>query len=209
MPDTTSPAPDQPADPTAPAVTGVPDDAPAPIVPLAQLALADAVREVEAHVAADGWDAPPRVFALVRTADAIAANPGLADQLPPEVVTMARALPDHLVSVEQEGLPAVDTLEDMLAGISWPDTVDGAAIVAERVILPPSAEEGLPADPAAALAYLSSHPDRQDVRLAVGVLRDGTPWCAVRTRANDADDDVAFGPDLVPGLVEGLRATFE
>ena len=209
MPDTTSPAPDQPADPTAPAPTGVPDDAPAPIVPLAQLALADAVRDVEAHVAADGWDSPPRVFALVRTADAIAATPGLADQLPPEVVTAARGIPDHLVSVEQEGLPDAETLEELLGTLSWPSTVDGAAIVAERVILPPSAEEGLPTDPAAALAYLSSHPDRQDVRLAVGVLRDGTPWCAVRTRANDDGDDVAFGPDLVPGLIEGLRATFE
>ena len=53
MADPTSPAPDQPdaATPTVP--TGVPDDAPAPIVPLAQLALADAVRDVEAHVAAD------------------------------------------------------------------------------------------------------------------------------------------------------------
>lgn len=209
MADTTSPAPDQPAPSTSQAASGVPDDAPAPIVPLAQLALADAVRDVEAHVAADGWDAPPRVFALVRTADAMAADPGLADRLPPEVVTAARGIPDHLVSVEQEGLADVETLEDLLAGISWPDTVDGAAIVAERVILPPSAEEGLPTDPAAALAYLSSHPDRQDVRLAVGVLRDGTPWCAVRTRANDDGDDVAFGPDLVPGLIEGLRATFE
>ncbi|MEK8225420.1 hypothetical protein NKG05_03705 [Oerskovia sp. M15] len=66
---------------------------PAPIVPLAQLALADAVRDVEAHVAADGWDARPRVFALVRTADAIAANPELADQLPPEVVTAAAGSP--------------------------------------------------------------------------------------------------------------------
>jgi hypothetical protein len=209
MADATTPAPDQPAPSPQGAPDGVADDAPAPVLPLAQLALADAVREVEAHVATGGWDAPPRVFALVRTADAIAANPALADQLPPEVVATARALPDHLVSVEQEGLPDVETLEELLAGISWPSTVDGAALVAERVILPPSAEEGLPTDPAAALSYLSSHPDRQDVRLAVGVLRDGTPWCAVRTRAHDSDDDVAFGPDLVPGLVDGLRATFE
>lgn len=206
MADTTSPVPDQP---TPSSNVGVPDDSPAPIVPLEQLALADAVRDVEAHVAADGWDAPPRVFALVRTADALAANPGLADQLPAEVVNAARGIPGHLISVEQEGLPDAETLEELLGSLSWPSTVDGAAIVAERVILPPSAEEGLPTDPAAALAYLSSHPDRQDVRLAVGVLRDGTPWCAVRTRSHDDGNDVAFGPDLVPGLIDGLRATFE
>ena len=66
----------------------------------------------------------------------------------------------------------------------------------------------MPSDDDAALAYLMSHPDRQDVRIAVGVLRTGESWTALRTRANDADDDVAKGPDLVPGLVEALRATF-
>ncbi len=75
--------------------------------------------------------------------------------------------------------------------------------------LPPAAEEGVPDDPDAALAYLTNHPGRQDVRLAVGVLRDGTAWCAVRSRAHDSATDVAGGPDLVPGLVEALRATLE
>src|SRR5665648_8012 len=62
--------------------------------------------------------------------------------------------------------------------------------------------------PDEALAYLMAHPDRQDVRMAVGVLRSGESWCAVRTRANDDDDAVAGGRDLVPGLVEAVTATF-
>jgi hypothetical protein len=78
----------------------------------------------------------------------------------------------------------------------------------ERIVLPPEAEEGLPEDPDAALTALLAHPQRQDVRLAVGVLRVGTSWCAVRQRAADRDDAVGQGPDVVPGLVEGLRATF-
>ena len=55
--------------------------------------LADAVREVEHHVAAAGWDAPVRVFALVRTQAALATEPGLADQLAPTVLAAARAAP--------------------------------------------------------------------------------------------------------------------
>ncbi len=170
-------------------------------------ALADAVREIEHHVAAAGWDAPVRVFALVRTQAALAAEPGLAEQLAPEVLAAARADDQHLTSIEQEGVPAAEDLERLLGGLSWPATVDGAAVTVERVVLPPGAEEDLPSDPDAALAALLAHPQRQDVRLAVGVLRDGPAWCAVRTRAHDADDAVGQGPDLVPGLVEAVRAT--
>jgi hypothetical protein len=172
-------------------------------------ALAGAVREIERHVAAAGWDAPVRVFALVRTGPALDASPELADQLPADVVDAARTDPTHLTSIEQEGLPAAADLEELLGGLFWPPTVDGAAIVVERVILPPAAEEGMPADDDAALAYLMAHPDRQDVRLAVGALRTGETWSALRLRSEDSDDAVAGGPDLVPGLLEALRATFD
>ena len=190
---------------TRPAPSPQPDDRQA----RAGRALADAVREIEHHVAAAGWDGPVRVFALVRTQAALAAEPGLADQLDPQVLEAARADDQHLTSVEQEGLPSADDLEQLLGGLTWPPTVDGAAVTVERVVLPPGAEQDLPADPDAALAALLAHPERQDVRLAVAVLRDGPAWCAVRTRAHDSDDAVGQGPDLVPGLVEAVRATLE
>jgi hypothetical protein len=169
--------------------------------------LADAVHEIERHVAGAGWDAPVRVFALVSTARALEVEPDLAAQLAPEVVAAARADAGHLTSVEQDGLPRADSLEDLLTHLSWPETVDGAAVVVERVVLPTTAEQGMPADPDEALAYLMGHPERQDVRLAVGVLRSGESWCAVRTRTNDDDASVAGGADLVPGLVEAVAAT--
>ena len=65
----------------------------------------------------------------------------------------------------------------------------------------------MPAGQDEALAYLMGHPDRQDVRIAVGALRTGETWSAIRTRAHDDDAAVAMGPDLVPGLVAALRAT--
>ena len=165
------------------------------------------VREIERYVAAGGWDGPVRVFALVRTADALAAQPGLASRLEPEVLQAAREDPFHLTSVEQEGLPGADHLEELLAALSWPPTVHGAAVVVERVVLPPAAEEAMPQEPDAAVEYLRSHPLRQDVRLAVGVLRDGPTWCVVRSRTQDEDTAVAGAPDLVPGLVEAVAAT--
>ncbi len=170
--------------------------------------LAESVREIERHVSRGGWDGPVRVFALVGTQAALEAEPGLAAQLAPEVVAAARADAAHLTSVEQEGLPQVESLEELLGVLTWPDTVDGAAIVVERVVLPTAAEDAMPPDPGEALAYLMGHPDRQDVRIAVGVLRSGPAWSVLRTRAHDDDAAVAGGPDLVPGLTEALRATF-
>ena len=171
-----------------------------PLEPLERTAL-----EVERHVAAAGWDAPPRVFALVRTAEAVAVDPSLADVLPTDVVAEAVGDPDHLTSVEQEDLPASDGLEELLARIGWPPAVAGAAVVVERVVVPPSVE--LPGDPAEALAVVEAHPDRREVRIAVAVLRDGTTGSAVRQRADDDDLRVVVGEDLVPGLSAALRAT--
>lgn len=169
--------------------------------------LALTVTEIEQHAAAAGWDAPIGVFALIRTAEALAANPALADDLPPDVVEAAHADPEHLTSIEQDGLPEAAALEDLLAQLAWPETVHGAAIVVERIVVPPEAEAGKPADPAAGVDYLMHHPDRQDVRIAVGVLRTGESWCALRSRANDSGDAVAGTSDAVPGLVEALAAT--
>lgn len=164
-----------------------------------------AVVDIERHVARGGWDAPAAVFALVRTAEALARTPELADELPAEALALAEGNPDHLTSIEQEGLPEASDLEQLLAQLAWPDAVDGAALVVERIVVPPEAVES--ADEMS-VEELMAHPQRQDVRIAVGVLRTGESWCALRSRANDNDDDVAGAPEAVPGLVEALRATF-
>jgi len=172
-------------------------------------ALKDAVTEIERFAASDGWDAPIRIFAIIRAVPALEASPELAEELPADVAVNAITNPHTLFSVEQEGLPTASTLEELLAQLAWPDEVDGAAIVAERIIVPPSAEAELPKDPQRALIALSEHPQREDVRMAVGVMREGQTWCAVRTRSHDEDDLVVGSPDAVPGLVAALKSTFE
>lgn len=168
-----------------------------------------AVRELERHVARGGWDAPIRVFALIRTGAALERDPSLRGQLPPDLLASAESDAEHITSVEQEDLPDADTIEELLARIGWGPAVDGAAIVCERIVVPPEVEVDLPEDPDEAVRHLMEHPDRDDVRLAVGVLRDGSTSCAVRTRRHDEDFAVGTGPDLAPGIAAALRATLE
>ncbi|MFP5347831.1 MAG: PPA1309 family protein [Actinomycetes bacterium] len=174
-----------------------------------QTPLERAVLELERHVARGGWDAPVRVFALVRTAAALDRDPALRDELPLDLLASADADPDHITSVEQEDLPQAGSVEELLAQIAWGPAVDGAAIVCERVVVPPDVEADMPDDADEALEYLMNHPAREDVRLAVGVLRDGPSCCAIRTRSHDDDRAVGTGADLAPGVAAALRATLE
>lgn len=185
-----------------------------------------AVREVEAHVNAYGWDGPVRLFALVRTAEALQREPDLASQLPPEDAEAAAADPHHLLLVEQDELDDLaaqphpdgggpvdptDALERMLGRLAWPDEVQGVALTVERLVVPPEVEAQAPADPDEALRWLAGHPRRREVRIAAGVLRDGGRACVLRTRGTDADpeESVVTGADLVPGLTRALAATLE
>ncbi|OMG12663.1 PPA1309 family protein [Actinomyces naeslundii] len=173
-------------------------------------ALARAVTETEAHVAAFGWDQPVRVFALVRTNEALAADPDVAELLDAATVEESRTDPELLMVVEQEGLPAAADLEHLLAQLAWPESVHGAAISVERLVLPPAAQEEAEAitDAAERLAFLQARPDREAIRMVVGVLRSGESWCALRSRTHDDDASIYQGEQLVPGLTEALAATF-
>ena len=158
--------------------------------------------ETERHVAADGWDQPPRLFALVRTAGLLEREPQLRAQF-------GQGEEDGFTAIEQEGLPDTSSLESLLTQLAWPADVDGAALAVERLVVPPEAERDLPLDPAQATEALAVHPDRKDVRLLVAVLRDGESTCLLRQRDHDTDDKVASGPDIAPGLVQALSATLQ
>jgi hypothetical protein len=170
-------------------------------------ALTGALLETERHVAADGWDQPPRLFALVRTRALLEREPGLLHQLDAGALRAAEADPGQLVAVEQEGLPPTSHLESLLGGLAWGPEVDGVMLAVERLVVPPEAERDLPSDPSQAVDQLANHPARADVRLVVAVLRDGQRQCGVRQRQHDEPGSVAVGPDLVPGLITALADT--
>lgn len=170
--------------------------------------LTRAVLEIDEYASTLGWDQPARLFALVDTARLRAQEPGLAAQLGLDDEAAASA---SYTPVEQEELPPGTALDKFLGTIAWPDAVVGCALTVERLMLPPSAEASVPhgmKDKQLA-AWVAKHPDRQEVRMTVAVLRDGARESAVRLREKDSSTEVLTGADLVPGLAEALAATFE
>lgn len=166
--------------------------------------LEEVVLDLERHAATEGWDSPPRLYALVETGLLRSAEPDLADRLgiPPDTETIA--------ALEQPPLPEQATIEDSLASIAWPGEVSGCALIIERVVLPPDAEDDVPVgDPDEEAAFVMGHPDREDVRVVVGVLRDGSRYSVLRLRNHDDAAEVMSGTDLVPFLADALAASFE
>jgi hypothetical protein len=182
-----------------PAVPSGPADQPL------DLPLRAVVLEIERHAAEAGWDQPARLFALVPTADLLAQEPGLAAVVG---VDPDADLTGSLTPVEQEELPPGQPVEEVLTRLMWPEDVLGAAVVVERLVLPPSVGE-LPDDPSSAQELAESHPDRHEVRMVAAATRSGSTYCALRLRSHDDAFAVIEGADLVPALLELLTSTLD
>ena len=164
--------------------------------------LLSVVGEVEVHLAEAGWDQPPQLFALVDTEELLRAEPQLA-----ATMGLIVARPGSLTPIAQEPL-GDGPLDEELAGVLFGPEVLGVVLAHEVLVLPPSAEAALDTDDPAAVA--AGHPERREVRMAVGVLRDGSRECVLRLRAQgDGPDERVGGSDLVPGLAEALLATLD
>ncbi|GGM07867.1 PPA1309 family protein [Nakamurella endophytica] len=168
--------------------------------------LASAVAEVEEFAGAAGWDRPPQLFALVRTADLARAEPQLAARL---------AGAAEWTPIAQDALPEGD-LADALATVGWPPEVAGCVLVQEILVLPPVAPAGdtagiraAPADDVPAAGTDPAAPDgrpHREGRLVAGVLRD-RPGGACLLRMRDLPDTPLRGADLAPNLLAALRTT--
>lgn len=164
--------------------------------------LLQVAQETEQHVAADGWDQRERVFALVPTADLVAAEPSLADAL---------ADAGRYSSIEQE-LPEGVELEEYLGRLAWPRSVTGCALAVERLRAAPAAE-GQTADGAGGTASEGgagdTAPGTEPVRLLVVATREGERFTLVRFAAHDSDDAVAVGAEVGTDLQAALATTLE
>lgn len=149
-------------------------------------ALEQTVRDLEAHVSASGWDQPTRLFAVADTATLLASEPGLASQL------SGGAAQHPFTTIEQDGFPQHQELDEMLRGIAWPPTVTGAAISTERTMVQPG---------------LGDAGSAHEVRITMAVLRDGSRCTAIRLREHDHADSVIVGAELVSGLGDLLLYT--
>jgi len=161
------------------------------------------VGEVETHLAEAGWDQPPQLFALVETEALLQAEPQLA-----ATMGLVPGRPGQLTPVAQEPL-GDRPVDEQLGALVFGAEVLGVVLAHEVLVLPPSAEAALgqhedPVDVAAV------HPERREVRLCVGVVRDGTRACVLRLRGADGgEDERVGGPDLAPALADALLATLE
>lgn len=178
------------------------------------------IRDVAEYADTEGWDQPPQLFALVPTADLVAAEPSLEEQLTDGAALTPIAqepLPDDLRSDSM-------ALDEFLATTSWPAAVQGVVLVQQIVVLPPAAEQTLDDAIAPLLAdrdaadragrdAAQSHPERRDARLYAGALRDGVTLCLLQLRPDEDDAfpemDLRTAPNLAPNLVEALRHTLE
>jgi hypothetical protein len=167
-------------------------------------ALVAALMELERHVGSEGWDQPPRLFALVHTDEVIAAEPQLAADLGLRG-TAAGGHPDALTAIEQDHFRPSSDLMDDLAEIVWPDAVYGCALSLESTFLPADAEADIPDDPDEAAEFVANHERRQEMRVLVGVDRGDHRHGIARMRSHP--DELLGAPDLVPGLTDALAHT--
>ncbi len=161
--------------------------------------LLSVVAEVETHICEAGWDQPPQLFALVDTEQLLKAEPQLAQTL-----GILASRPGALTPIAQDPL-GDGALDEQLASLMFGPEVLGVVLAHEVLVLPPSAQEAVETPEEAA-----EHPDRREVRMVVGVMRDGSTECVLRLRTTtDGEDDLLAGPDLAPALAEALLATLD
>lgn len=165
-------------------------------------ALLEGLVEIEGFVGRAGWDQPARLFALVPTDELLAADPTLADHL-------TQSGGRQLSSIEQDDFRPGTDLLTALNQIGWPPAVAGCALVVERSFLPVDLEAEMPADPSRAAEFVANHPQRCDVRVVAGALRqpDEAPMthCVARLATNP--EELLIGADMVPALTQAVAYT--
>ncbi len=165
--------------------------------------LGTAIREVAEFVDDRGWDQRPEMFALAPTALLAETDPALIHDLDTAGLTPIEQAPLH---EDLDHHP--DALGEIVSGITWPDSVVGAILVRQIVVLPPSssAEPGL----------AESDPESRDARLYAGVLRDGRGLSLLQLRPGPDSAEPLHGrvellqyEGLGAELLDALRATFD
>lgn len=164
-----------------------------------QQALNRAMREAVDFVHAEGWDAPPTLFALVPSALLIdTLDPDERDSSPLTLVVQD-TLPDNLSAGSEE-------LVDYCSRIAWPEQVVGAVLAQE--IMFKDAAEGAAA--AARPARLYSGALREEgVELTLLQLRPSEEELAQMGPFGEDEVSLRGGPQVAPGVVAALRHGLE
>lgn len=181
--------------------------------PAVHRALNKAMREAVDFIHAEGWDAPPTLFALVPT-ELVAAQLGDVDDSSP-LTLVVQELPEGIE-------PGSEHLADYVSRLAWPREIAGV-ILAQEIMFKDTADAALV--------------DARPARLFSGVLRatamagnstadsedideDGAELTLLQLRPTEeelaeagpfAQDDIQLrgGPNVAPGVIAALRYGLE
>ena len=181
--------------------------------PAVHRALNKAMREAVDFIHAEGWDAPPTLFALVPT-ELVAAQLGDVDDSSP-LTLVVQELPEGIE-------PGSEHLADYVSRLAWPREIAGV-ILAQEIMFMDTADAALG--------------DARPARLFSGVLRanatagsptadsenadeDGAELTLLQLRPTEeelaeagpfAQDDIQLrgGPNVAPGVIAALRYGLE
>ncbi|TRX50357.1 hypothetical protein FNY88_02660 [Corynebacterium guaraldiae] len=181
--------------------------------PAVHRALNKAMREAVDFIHAEGWDAPPTLFALVPT-ELVAAQLGDVDDSSP-LTLVVQELPEGIE-------PGSEHLADYVSRLAWPREIAGV-ILAQEIMFKDTVDAALG--------------DARPARLFSGVLRataivgssiadtenadeDGAELTLLQLRPTEeelaeagpfAQDDIQLrgGPNVAPGVIAALRYGLE
>ncbi|MCL8494408.1 MULTISPECIES: PPA1309 family protein [Corynebacterium] len=181
--------------------------------PAVHRALNKAMREAVDFIHAEGWDAPPTLFALVPT-ELVAAQLGDVDDSSP-LTLVVQELPEGIE-------PGSEHLADYVSRLAWPQEIAGV-ILAQEIMFKDTSDAALG--------------DARPARLFSGVLRatamdgsstvdaeeldeNGAELTLLQLRPTEeelaeagpfAEDDIQLrgGPNVAPGVIAALRYGLE
>ena len=137
--------------------------------------------------------------ALVETAELVAREPQLAASLATR----------NANSIEQEELVPGQSLEEQLAAITWPETVHGCAALVERFGAAAALERAARRRRLGGGVRLGAPRPAGGADRRRGDAHRRVVLCPRPRRAHDEDTSVVTGAELVPELVDLVRATLE
>lgn len=181
--------------------------------PAVHRALNKAMREAVDFIHAEGWDAPPTLFALVPT-ELVAAQLGDVDDSSP-LTLVVQELPEGIE-------PGSEHLADYVSRLAWPREIAGV-ILAQEIIFKDTSDAALgDARPARLFSGVlrATALDGSSTADAESVDNDGAELTLLQLRPTEeelaeagpfAEDDIQLrgGPNVAPGVIAALRYGLE
>ena len=181
--------------------------------PAVHRALNKAMREAVDFIHAEGWDAPPTLFALVPT-ELVAAQLGDVDDSS-SLTLVVQELPEGIE-------PGSEHLADYVSRLAWPREIAGV-ILAQEIMFKDTSDAALgDARPARLFSGVlrATALDGSSTADAESVDNDGAELTLLQLRPTEeelaeagpfAEDDIQLrgGPNVAPGVIAALRYGLE